>query len=183
VSACQPPTEAEREHCGQGASCMTTTAAAPSTAPSQRIISPTVSVNGLRFTLPPELTYRRDGATSTGEFVEGFYANFVLSSSCANGCGSSFGHLPPNGVVIGLGMLSGFPPQPTDAPNTSVAGRRASYAISEPGICGDDETITVRIPHPDLGEYVVRACLSGPDLAAGERIVQAVVGSATFTTP
>jgi len=78
-------------------------------------------------------------------------------------------------------MLSGFPTPPSDPPNTSIAGRTASYAISRPGICGSDETITVRLPHGTLGEYLVRACISGPDLSVGERVVQTLVESASFS--
>jgi hypothetical protein len=159
----------------------TSSAAPPTTVLAPNVHDRQVSVNDLRFTLPAELTYGRKGGTSTGELIVGFYANFPLATSCTNGCGSSFGHLPPNSVVIGLGMLSGFPTQPTDAPNTSVGGRTASYSVSRPGICGSEETITVRLPHADLGEYLVRACVSGPDLSIGERVVQALVASASFS--
>jgi hypothetical protein len=174
--------EADTEHCSQGASCTTTSSAATTTTvPVPNIHDRNVAVNDLRFTLPAELTYGRKGGTSTGELMEGFYANFPLATSCANGCGSSFGSLPANSVVVGLGMLSGFPTPPSDLPNTSIAGRTASYAVSRPGICGSDETITVRLPHGTLGEYLVRACVSGPDLSVGERVVQALVASASFS--
>jgi hypothetical protein len=88
----------------------------------------TVSENGITFTLPHELQFRTDGLTSTGEFIDGFYANIPLHSACSNGCGlSTFSPLPPNAIVIGIGALSGFgvgAPNPDDpAPNTSVAGR------------------------------------------------------------
>jgi len=161
---------------------MTTT---PSTTPAvtpHRLTSQAVAVRGLQFTLPLELVYRSDGGSGSGESMEGFYGSFALSSSCANGCASSFGQLPADSVIVGLGVATSPATPPGDAPNTSVAGRAATSIVARPGSCGGDETITVQI-RSDGFDYVVRACLSGPDLASGERTVQAVVASASFTSP
>jgi hypothetical protein len=180
LAACEyDGSEAASEHCGQGASCMTTTPSTTPAATPQRLTSQAVAVHGLQFTLPLELVYRSDGGAASGESIDGFYGNFALSSSCANGCASSFGQLPADSVVVALGVATGSNTPAGDAPNTSVAGRPASYEVAHPGICGGDETITVQIPGADV-DYVVRACLSGPDLSIGERVVQALVASASF---
>jgi hypothetical protein len=147
----------------------------------------TVSENGITFTLPKELQFRTNGFTSTGEFIDGFYANIPLHSACTDRCGlSTFNPLPPNAIVIGIGALSGFgvgarnPDDP--APNTSVAGRTAVYKADKPGDCGGDETIKFWIPDPahgGIGDLLIRACIKGPDLASGEQVIQTLLRSAT----
>lgn len=196
VTACTDD-EATRENCGKGASCGTTAASDTTTSATSQptdttssatSFSRTLSVQGLTFTIPPELRFHTDGFASTGEAISGFYANVPLGPACSPGCGlSSFNPLPEGGVVVGLGVLSGFgaggPDPAAPAPNISVAGRAAVFSTDKPGTCGGDETIAVRIPNPSGNEYVVRACLRGPDLTAGEQTVQSVLASALPSAP
>ena len=189
--------EATREACGKGASCGTTamsdtttsaTSQPTDTTSSATSFSRTVSVQGLTFTIPPELRFHTEGFVSTGEAISGFYANVQLGPACSPGCGlSSFNPLPAGGVVVGIGVLSGFGvggPDPADpTPNISVAGRAAVISTDKPGECGGDETINVRIPNPSGNEYIVRACLRGPDLTTAEQTVQSVLASALPSSP
>ncbi len=189
--------EADREHCGVGASCSTTavidtttsaTSQPTDTTSTATSFSRTVSVQGLTFTIPAELRFRTDGFASTGEAVSGFYANIPLGPACSPGCGfSSFNPLPAGGVVVSLGVLSGFgaggPDPAAPAPNISIAGRAAVFSADKPGTCGGDETINVRIPNPSGNEYIVRACLRGPDLTAAEKTIQSVLASALPSGP
>jgi hypothetical protein len=143
-------------------------------------------VQELTFTIPAELSFRTDGFASTAEGHSAFYANFPLGPACSPGCGlRSFSPLPAKGIVIGMGVLSGLgaggPDPANPAPNISVAGRSAVWSSDKPGNCGGDETVSVRIPHPGGNEYIVRACLRGPDLAAAEHMVQTMLASATLS--
>jgi hypothetical protein len=145
-----------------------------------------VSVGGLNFTLPAELQFRTNGFASSGEAIDAFYANVPLGSACSPGCGlPSFSPLPPGAVVVGFGVLSGFgvgAPNPGDpAPNTSIAGQAAVVIADKPGNCGGDETISLWIPdasQSDVNDFLMRACLRGPDLRPAEQIVQALLASA-----
>ena len=145
-----------------------------------------MSVGGLTITLPVELRFRAEGFVSTGEAIDAFYANIPLGSACSKGCGlRSFGPLPPGGVVVGFGVLSGFgagAPDPNDpAPNTSIAGQAAVFTADKPGDCGGDETIKLWIPNPgegDFNDFLMRACLKGPDLSTAEQLIQTVLASA-----
>ena len=142
----------------------------------------TVTVQGLTFTLPPQLKYRSDGFTSSGEGIDEFYANFPLGPACNPGCGiSSFMPLPAGGVVVGIGVLSGVGisgANPDDPPpNTSVAGHAAVLTTDTSGQCGD-EAIDVRIPNPSGNDIIIRACLGGPDLTNGEQAFRTLLASA-----
>ncbi len=137
---------------------------------------------GLTFTIPDELTFRSDGFASSAESVDDYYSNFEVRDGCTpNGCGAP---VPSSsgGIVISFGVLSGFGVgiAPDVAPNASIAGRDAVVTHEQPGACGGDETITAWIPNADgFNVPMIRACLRGPDLESGERIVQAVLDSAT----
>ena len=186
--------EATRESCGKGASCGTTVSDTSTSATSQPTdttwpatsFSRAVSAGGLKFTLPAELRFRTNGFASSGEAIDAFYANVPLGSACSPGCGlRSFSPLPPGGVVVGFGVLSGFgvgSPNPGDpAPNTSIAGQAAVFTADKPGDCGGDETIKLWIPDPgqnDVKDFLMRACLQGPDLITAEQMVQTVLASA-----
>lgn len=146
-----------------------------------------VTAGGLRFTLPPELQFRTDGFLSSGEAFDSFYGTVALGAACSPGCGlASFAPLSPGAVVVGIGTRSGLGAggslDGNVAPNTSVAGRLAFASTELPGTCGGDETVEVRIPDPASNEVVMRACLYGPDLTAGERILDALLASATPAT-
>jgi len=99
---------------------------------------------------------------------------------------ATFSPLPPHAVVVGVGSITGpaADRQPGDPGlGTSVAGRAAVISTDKPGDCGGDETMTVWIPDLTGGEhyhYRLDACLRGPDLAAGEQTVQALLASASF---
>jgi hypothetical protein len=146
-----------------------------------------IVVAGFNLTLPQELRFRTDGFVSSGEAIDAFYANVPLGRACTPGCGlASFSPLPPGAVVVGVGEWSGFgvgAPNPNDpAPNTSIAGHAALVMKDKPGNCGGDESITVRVPGADqtgINDFLMRACLQGPDLSAGERLVQMLLDSAT----
>ena len=150
-----------------------------------------MSVGGLTFTLPPSLRFRTDGFASSGEAIDAFYANVPIGSACSPGCGlPSFSPLPPDAVVVGMGVLSGFgvgAPGPNDpAPNTSIAGRAAVFTADKPGECGGDETIKFWIPDPgqgDVNDFLMRACLTGPDLTTSEQIVESLLASAESSPP
>lgn len=68
-----------------------------------------------------------------------------------------------------------------------VDGRIAKVSIARPGSCrtiGGDETMTVAIARPLPGNWTeVAACLRGPNLAAHEAQVRALVSSARFLSP
>ena len=89
--------------------------------------------------------------------------------------------------MVSLGVLSGFgaggPDPAAPAPNISIAGRAAVFSADKPGTCGGNETINVRIPNPSGNEYIVRACLRGPDLTAAEKTIQSVLASALPSGP
>ena len=192
VTACTDD-EATREGCGKGASCGTTVSdttesltSQPTDTTSHTLFSQTVTAGGLKFTLPTELQFRTNGFASTGEAIDAFYANVPLGSACSPGCGlPSFSPLPPGAVVVGFGALSGFgvgAPNPGDpAPNTSIAGQAAVFTADKPGNCGGDETINLWIPgpgHNEINDFLMRACLQGPDLTTAEQIVQTLLASA-----
>jgi len=151
------------------------------TATSSTAVQQIVQLNGLSFTFPPSLTYRTDGFTSSGESIDAFYANVPLGPACTAACGlHSFSPLPADAIVVGFGTLSeigiGALHHDDPAPNSSIAGRAAIYTAAKPGTCGGDETITVRV-----GDYVVYACLTGPDLSSGEQTIHALLVTATNT--
>jgi hypothetical protein len=189
VGACST-SEADREHCGKNASCNTTPpdVAATTSTTDGTLPAPaeprTVTESGLTFTVPALLRYRTDGFTSSGEAADGFYANFPFGKgACDSRCGIiSFTPLPPNGVVLSIGSLSGVgvgghnPGDP--APNTTIAGRDAAYTTDTS--CGD-EAITVRFPAADEQDVIIRACLSGPDLGPAEEAIRTMLATATST--
>ena len=193
VTACTDD-EATRGGCGKGASCSTTVSGTSTSATSQpsdttssaTSFSRAVSVGGLKFTLPAELQFRANGFASSGEAIDAFYANVPLGSACSPGCGlPSFSPLPPGAVVVGFGAFSGFgvgAPNPGDpAPNTSIAGQAAVFTADKPGNCGGDETINLWIPDPgqnQINDFLMRACLQGPDLTTAEQMVQTLLASA-----
>ena len=166
-----------------------TVPAVPTTSPPS--FPRTVSAGGLTFTLPPELRFRTDGFSSSGESIDEFYGNVPLGSACSAGCGiSSFFPLPPGAVVVGMGVLSGIgvgAPEPNSpAPNTRVAGQAAAYLADKPGECGGDETIKVWIPDPannDFNDFLLRACLKGPNLSAAEQTIRDLLSSAVPSAP
>lgn len=182
--------QADRDACGaESCASMTTRdpTTVPPTSPPFGSNSPepplTVSIQGLVFTLPSELRFRTDGFTSTGESIDGFYANVPLGSACAHGCGlSALSPLPDGAVVVGIGVLSGAGVGEGNpehlAPNISVAGRSAVFLTDVPGTCGGEETIQVWIPNPSGNDQIVRACLYGTDLTASEQTVRSVLASA-----
>jgi len=152
--------------------------------------SPTVTVllGDLTFSLPSSFKFHADGFASSGEAVDDFYGNVPLGSACTHGCGlPSFSPLPAGGIVVSFGVLSGigaggrFPGEP--APNTTIAGHDAVFAADKPGNCGGDETIAVRFPVLSEQDYMVRACLYGPDLAVAEQTIESILASAEVTGP
>ncbi len=152
--------------------------------PTTTTFARSVAEPGTTFTVPGALTFRSDGFTSSVEAADGYYANFPLGDGCTPaGCGG-VRRPPANGVVVSFGVLSGMGTgvAPEVAPNTSIAGRDAVVTKELPGDCGGDETITAWIPTPNGSNVpIVRACLSGPDLATGERIVQEALDTAVAT--
>ena len=94
--------------------------------------------------------------------------------------------LPP-GAVISWGNVSGFGSTVLPAgaiPNTSIAGFAATITTDKPGVCGSlqgDETIAARITHPGGNDdFLMRACLRGPNLPAAEQLVTAILSSVTI---
>ena len=134
------------------------------------------------------MSFRTDGFTSSGEGIDAFHANVPLGSICSQGCGlPNLSPLPDGAVVLGIGVLSGVGAgdgNPHDLPpNTSVAGRDALWSANKPGTCGGEESINVWIPNPSGNDLTVQACLFGPDLSAGEQIIESVLASASFSGP
>jgi len=68
-----------------------------------------------------------------------------------------------------------------------VDGRLAKVSIARPGSCrsvGADETMTISIARPLAANWTeVSACLRGPNLAAHEAQIHALLSSARFLTP
>ena len=75
--------------------------------------------------------------------------------------------------------IAGFPGR-----STRVDGRTARRSTARPGLCravGADETISVEIARPLAGNWTeLVACLRGPQLAAQEQQVRALLGSTRF---
>jgi hypothetical protein len=135
--------------------------------------------NGLVFHLPPSFRYSTEGFTSTGEGYGSFYSNAPLPHGpCTDGCGiGNLAPKTPNAIVIGIGSYE-LPLDPNDHANTTIAGFDAHFVSTTE--CGD-ELISVRFEQDTFGSTIVRACLSGPDLADGERTVREILASATPT--
>jgi hypothetical protein len=115
------------------------------------------------------------------------------SSSAGGGtaiaCGWPVDHLAPGGVVVRWenrgspdASLANFPGASTD-----VGGRRAKLSTQLPGSCGGlgaDKAISVAIARPMASNWTAfEACLRGPNLAAHERQVRALLGSTRFLLP
>jgi hypothetical protein len=71
--------------------------------------------------------------------------------------------------------------------STRVGGRNAKLSTQRPGSCGGlgaDETISVAIASPMPSNWsAVDTCLRGPNLAAHERQVRALLSSTRFLAP
>ena len=116
-------------------------------------------------------------------------ATSVSAAGASVTCGFPVGKLDPGGVLVkweNKGFpgtsLARFPGTPT-----RIDGRSAKISIARPGMCrsvGADETMTVVIGRPLPNNWTeVAACLRGPNLAAHEAQVRALVASARFLTP
>lgn len=88
-------------------------------------------------------------------------------------------HLGQNGIIVGLWADSfpGWSFDPSAGQPVAVGGQAATFVIHEPDeacrAAGGDEQIAVTIPRAEQWNWwELDACLSGPDLAAGERIVR-----------
>jgi hypothetical protein len=148
---------------------------APDTTSPTRAQGFDVTSNELTFHLPGVFRYSTEGFASTGEGYGNFYSTAPMPHGpCTAGCGiGNLAPTTPNTVVIGIGSIA-LPLDPNDHPNTTIAGLDAHFVTSAE--CGD-ELISVRVE--SFGETIVRACLSGPDLASGERIVREILATAT----
>jgi len=104
-------------------------------------------------------------------------------------CGWPIDRLAPGGVVIRWeyqgspsALLGDFP-----GLSTRVGGRNAKLLTRRPGDCRDlgaDETISVAIARPMPSNWTaVDACLRGPNLAAHERQLRALLASTRFLAP
>jgi hypothetical protein len=116
------------------------------------------------------------------------------TSSAAGGgtsitCGWPIDRLSPGGIIVRWEYqgspnvsLASFP-----GLRTRVGGRSAKLSTQRPGNCRDlgaDETISVAIARPMPSNWTaVDACLRGPNLAAHERQVRALLRSARFLAP
>lgn len=151
-----------------------------------------VDIGGLQFDLPAELGYRIDGFTSTADSVFAFYGNVPLTDEChtpGGACGRPLDVLPPGGILVSWGNASFLDPSPSGgaATNTSIAGFPSTVTTERPGQCSDlggDETITARIYQPNRSDFLMRACLRGPDLSrSGEQLVVSMLASVTVGPP
>lgn len=104
----------------------------------------------------------------------------------ATACGWPVGRLAPGGVVVLLenrgapgATLGSFAGKPV-----RIGGRGAKLSTQKPGICGTlgaEATISVAIARPLPSNWTaVQACLRGPNLAAQERQVRALLRSMRF---
>jgi hypothetical protein len=93
--------------------------------------------------------------------------------------------LSPNGVFVYWVNKRILAPLPSAGEVIPMNGESARLQIERPGSCaqiGADETISVRVPigqPTPLSNVAVVACLRGPDLAAAEAQVRAMLASAT----
>lgn len=116
--------------------------------------------------------------------------NPCASTGSALRCGWPVAKLRRGGVLVvwenrgfpgwSLGSAPGAP--------TRVGGRDARRLVSRPGACaaiGADETVQVAIERPGItGNWTaVTACLRGPNLAANEQQLDAVLASTRFRAP
>jgi hypothetical protein len=104
-------------------------------------------------------------------------------------CGWPVGRLAPGGVVVvlenrgqpvfSLANVAGVP--------TRIGGRLAKVSTQGPSICrtlGAEATISVAIARPLASNWTaLQACLRGPNLAAQERQVRALLSSMRFLQP
>jgi hypothetical protein len=115
------------------------------------------------------------------------------SSSAGGGtsiaCGWPIDHLAPGGVVVRWENRGSPDASLANFPGTSidVGGRRAKLSTQRPGSCGGlsaDAAISVAIARPMESNWTAfEACLRGPNLAAHERQVRALLDSTRFLLP
>jgi hypothetical protein len=104
-------------------------------------------------------------------------------------CGWPVDELRPGGVLV-VWENRRFPGWSLDsAPGVRlrVGGRPARRASTRPGECsaiGADETIVVAVERPVRDSWTaVTACVRGPNLAASERRLAALLASTRFVAP
>jgi len=102
-------------------------------------------------------------------------------------CDWPLGELAPNGVLVTWLTTRILAPLPSAGKAVEVNGATGRLEIEEPGSCsavGADETLDVLVP---IGQprpwsnIAMVACLRGPDLAAAETQVRAMLASATVS--
>jgi hypothetical protein len=110
-------------------------------------------------------------------------------SGTTTACGWPVARLRQNGILIAV-ENKGYPGWSlATVPGKAlrVGGRAAKKVVSRPGRCatiGADETIEVAIARPLNGNWTdVTACLRGPQLAARERELDALLATARFRAP
>lgn len=100
-------------------------------------------------------------------------------------CDWPLAELEPNGVLVTWLTTRILLRLPTDGEQIGVNGATAGWEATQPGSCAAvkaDETISVLVPigqPTPLSNVAVLACLRGPDLAAAEAKVRAMLASAT----
>lgn len=100
-------------------------------------------------------------------------------------CDWPLASLSPNGVFVAWVNKRILGPLPTTGEVIAMNGASARLQIARPGGCSviaSDESISVWVPigqPTPLSNLVVFACLQGPDLAAAEAQVRAMLASAT----
>lgn len=106
------------------------------------------------------------------------------ADSRGRACDWPLGELAPNGVLVTWLTTRILVPLPSAGDAVEVNGATGRLQIEKPGSCaavGADETLDVLVPigqPKPWSNIAVVACLRGPDLAAAEAKVRAMLASA-----
>ena len=109
------------------------------------------------------------------------------ADSRGRACDWPLAELAPNGVLVTWLTTRILAPLPSAGEAVEVNGATGRLEIEKPGSCsavGADETLDVLVPigqPKPWSNIAMVACLRGPDLAAGEAQVRAMLASATVS--
>ncbi len=102
---------------------------------------------------------------------------------------TAVGHLSPRAVI--LWWTEGSRPWATPYPGqpTTIAGHPATFGVVRPpklpdcSQVGADETVTTDVLTTPANDYVMTACVRGPDLGRTEAAIRAMLASARLVSP
>lgn len=176
-------------------------ASAPQVSPTPEATSATVqdTAGGFTFERPASwVVWQPNGHSPLGSGPLLYLSTDPLLPACAvapsaspnppdasgSACSWPLRELKPGGVLVTWWTSRILQPLPTAGTIVKTNGATARWNATSPGECsavGADETVTVWVPigQPSpLSNVAFTACLRGPDLAASEAAVRALLASA-----